>query len=232
MLDCTFITQNPQLSKWAHLLFFCRNRSCHSYQILWHHFYDDKNVTYNIKKLKSLHMSNWREFFTQCTSWTIRNVVLYYTVPPGFCDSAIAEFIAKSSKRCNFHNSRNIFAYFGLRRTPWRHRNTHSVWTFTVQWTAYVLLMPDLQELHRTNELKAERIRATRSRDTAIHSTGRYSEERSRIHHRINNISVKSWEMHSNSVKATDIRTNATDVETWKTLFIKHKSPPFTMNLT
>ncbi len=93
-----------------------------------------------------------------------------------------------------------------------------------------VLIMPDLQELHRTNEPKAERIRATRlgytrlsaqtgaagcsrSRDTVIHSAGRYSEES-----RINNISVKSCEKPSNSaqnyVKATDIRTNATDVET------------------
>ncbi len=91
-----------------------------------------------------------------------------------------------------------------------------------------VLFMPDLQELHRTNEPKADRIRATRldrlsaqagaagcsrSRDTVIYSAGRYSEES-----RINNISVKSCEKHSNSaqnyVKATDIRTNATDVET------------------
>ncbi len=47
-----------------------------------------------------------------------------------------------------------------------------------------------------------------------IHSAGRYSEESSRIHSGINNISVKSCEKHSNSVKATDIRTNATDVET------------------
>ncbi len=91
--------------------------------------------------------------------------------------------------------------------------------------------MPDLQELHRTNEPKAERIRATRlgnkdglsartgaagcsrSRYTVIHSAGRYSEES-----RINNISVRSCEKPSNSaqnyVKATDIRTNATDVET------------------
>ncbi len=53
----------------------------------------------------------------------------------------------------------------------------------------------------------------SRSRDTVIHSAGRYSEES-----RINNISVKSCEKHSNSaqnyVKVTDIRTNATDVET------------------
>ncbi len=50
----------------------------------------------------------------------------------------------------------------------------------------------------------------------------RYSEEGSQIHRRINNISVKSCEMHSNSaqnsVKATDIRTNATDVETRKNI--------------
>ncbi len=90
--------------------------------------------------------------------------------------------------------------------------------------------MPELQELHRTNEPKAEQIRATRlgytrlsartdaagcsrSRDTVIHGAGRYSEES-----RLNNISVKSCEKHSNSaqnyVKTTDIRTNATDVET------------------
>ncbi len=30
------------------------------------------------------------------------------TVPPGFCDSAIAEFIAKSSKLRNFHKSLQI----------------------------------------------------------------------------------------------------------------------------
>ncbi len=51
-----------------------------------------------------------------------------------------------------------------------------------------------------------------------IHSAGRYSEENSRISRRIHNISVRSCEKHSNSahnyVKATDIRTNSTDVET------------------
>ncbi len=68
--------------------------------------------------------------------------------------------------------------------------------------------------LHGADCLSA-RARATgcsRSRDTVLHSAGRYSE----IHHRINNISVKSCERQSNSaqnsVKATDIRTNATDV--------------------
>ncbi len=38
----------------------------------------------------------------------------------------------------------------------------------------------------------------SQSRDSVIHSTGRYSEESSRIHHGINNISVKSCEWHSN----------------------------------
>ncbi len=97
--------------------------------------------------------------------------------------------------------------------------------------------MPDLQELHWTNEPKAEGIRATHlvyvvqivyllvpePRDTVIHSTGRYSEESGRIYSGINNISVKSCEKHSssaqNSVKAIDIRTNATDVETRKYIF-------------
>ncbi len=54
-----------------------------------------------------------------------------------------------------------------------------------------VLIMPDLQELHWTNEPKAERIRSkgcSRSRDTVIYSAGRYSEESSRIRRIINNI--------------------------------------------
>ncbi len=104
--------------------------------------------------------------------------------------------------------------------------------------------MPDLQKLHWTNEPKAERIHATHlgytaqtvyllgpepraaldHSDTVIHSAVRYSEEKQsnspqRI---INNISVNSWEKHfnsmQNSVKATDIRTNATDVETRKNI--------------
>ncbi len=67
-----------------------------------------------------------------------------------------------------------------------------------------------------------------RSRDTVIHSAGRYSEESSRIRGRINNISVKSCEKHSNSVKAMDIRTNASDEETRKNSSINtnlHHSP-------
>ncbi len=97
-----------------------------------------------------------------------------------------------------------------------------------------VLFMHDLQELHWTNEPKAEQIRATRLgyrpficsdrrrgllsiTRHVIHSAGRYSEESNRISRGIHNISVRSCEKHSNSahnyVKATDIRTNSTDVE-------------------
>ncbi len=93
--------------------------------------------------------------------------------------------------------------------------------------------MLDLQELHRTNELKAEQIHATRLGYTAqtIYLLG--PEPRAALDHvtplytalgdTVKKVvefttesitSVKSCEMHSNSVKATDIRTNATDVET------------------
>ncbi len=69
---------------------------------------------------------------------------------------------------------------------------------------------------------RAGAVGCSRSSDTVIHSAGRYSEESSRICRRINNISVKSCEKkHSNSVensvKATDIRTNA-DVESRKNI--------------
>ncbi len=82
--------------------------------------------------------------------------------------------------------------------------------------------------LHCTDCLSA-RARATdcsRSHGlTVIHSAGRYS---NLIRRRINNSSVRSNEKHSNStqnsVKATDIQINATDVETRKKLFNKHIS--------
>ncbi len=110
--------------------------------------------------------------------------------------------------------------------------------------------MPDLQELHWTNEPKAERIRATRlgysawaraagcsrSRDTVIHSAGRYSEESSRIHHRINNISVKSFKLIQIRRRILlKLRISEQTPLMWKpgkTLFNKHKSPPFTLDLT
>ncbi len=96
--------------------------------------------------------------------------------------------------------------------------------------------MPDLQELHRTNEPKAEQIRATRLAYTAqtIYLLG--PEPRAALDHatplytalgdtvkKVETItSVKSCEKHSNSaqnyVNATYIRTNATDVETRKNI--------------
>ncbi len=64
--------------------------------------------------------------------------------------------------------------------------------------------------------------RAALDHATVIHSAGRYSEESSRIGRRINSISVKFCEKHSNSVqnsvKATANRTNATNVETRKNI--------------
>ncbi len=68
---------------------------------------------------------------------------------------------------------------------------------------SFASLHANLQELHRTNEPKAEQIRATclgytaqtiyllgpeprAALDTVIHSAGRYSEESSRIHRGIN----------------------------------------------
>ncbi len=90
------------------------------------------------------------------------------------------------------------------------------------------------KELHRTNEPKAEQIRATRlgyrpficsdrRRGLLSITWHRYTRRweiqwSSRIHRGINNISVKSCEKHSNSpqnyVKPTDIEINSTDVET------------------
>ncbi len=99
--------------------------------------------------------------------------------------------------------------------------------------------MPDLHELtlHRTNEPKAEQIRATRLGYTAQtiyllgpepqaaldHATPLYTSLGDTVKKAVeftaeSITSVKSCEKHSNLaqnyVKATDIRTNATDVET------------------
>ncbi len=50
----------------------------------------------------------------------------------------------------------------GFRRVPWRHRSAFSQRKVVSQWTACVLFMLELQELHRTNEPKPDWIRATR----------------------------------------------------------------------
>ncbi len=178
--------------------------------------------------------------------------IYIHAMPPGFCDSAIIEFIEKSSKRRNFPKSlqisliaANFSQILGL-RIPWRHHNAHSV-----KERLFLSLKNGMNSLHshyatyksyigQTNQKRNEstllvwatdRLSArtgaascSRSRDTVIHSAVRYSEEKqsNSPQSRINNISVKSWEKHFNSMqnsfKATDIRTNATDVETRKNI--------------
>ncbi len=165
-----------------------------------------------------------------------------------FCDHWIYRKIKQipqfSQELANFHICRKFFADFGLRRVPWRHRNAHSV-----KERLFLSLKNGMNSLAfsscpiyksyigQTNWKRnesvllrgADRLSAragaagcSRSRDTVIHSAGRYSEESSRIRRRINNISVKSCEKHlnlaQNSVKATDIRTNTTHVETRKNI--------------
>ncbi len=129
-----------------------------------------------------------------------------------------------------------IAADFALRRVLWRHRNAHSVkerlfLSSTNGMNSFAFSSCPIYKSYigQTNRKRNEstllvwatdRLSArtgaagcSRSRDTVIHRNGRYSEES-----RINNISVKSCEKPSNSaqnyVKTTDIRTNATDVET------------------
>ncbi len=93
------------------------------------------------------------------------------SVPQGFCDSAIAEFIARSSKLHNFHKSSQIFIIYadfpqilGLDATSsQRAFSQRKVVSQFEKWNEQpcVLIMPDLQELHWTNEPKVERIRTT-----------------------------------------------------------------------
>ncbi len=148
-------------------------------------------------------------------------------------DSAIAEFIANSAIF-------QIAADFALRRVLWRHRNAHSVkerlflssknGMNSFAFSSCTIYKSYIGQTNRKRNKSALLVWATarlsartgaagcsRSRDTVIHSAGRYSEESSIISRRIHNISVRSCEKHSNSahnyVKATDIRTNSTDVE-------------------
>ncbi len=82
--------------------------------------------------------------------------------------------------------------------------------------------MPDLQEQknrkHNESTLivwgidrlsaQAGAVGCSRSCDTVIHSAGRYSKESSRNRPRINNISGKSCEKHSNSAQNSVIATD------------------------
>ncbi len=168
------------------------------------------------------------------------------TVPPGFCDRWIYRKIKQTP---NFPNWRRFSTDFALRRVLWCLRNAHSVkkrlflssknGINSFAFSSCPIYKSYIGQTNRKRNKSAlsysfglygadhlsARTGATgcsRSRDTVIHSAGRYSEESSRIHRGINNISVKSWEKHSNSaqnyVKATYIRTNATDVEARKNI--------------
>ncbi len=101
------------------------------------------------------------------------NLLCSVSVWQSLQDSAIAEFIAKSSKLCYFPNCLRFSKDLALRHVLWRHRNAHfsqrKVVSQFQKWNELicVLFMPDLQELHRTNEPKADRIRATRLGYTA-----------------------------------------------------------------
>ncbi len=152
------------------------------------------------------------------------------TVTPGFCDRWIYRKIEQSplfSKLPQIlHLDASSQCAFSQRKVVSRFKKWNE--------QLCVLFMPDLQELHRTNEPKAEQIRATRlgyrpficsDRRHGLLSITRHRYTQrweiqwsSRIHRGINNISVKSCEKHSNSpqnyVKATDIEINSTDVET------------------
>ncbi len=155
------------------------------------------------------------------------------TVTPGFCDPWIYRKIKQSPLFSKLPQILHLDASFDVIAMRFQSKKG----CFSVQkWNEQlcVLFMPDLQELHRTNEPKAEQIRATRlgyrpficsdwSRGLLSITRHRYTRRweiqwSSRIHRGINNISVKSCEKHSNSpqnyVKATDIEINSTDVET------------------
>ncbi len=138
------------------------------------------------------------------------------SVPPGFCDSAITELIAKSSKLRHFRKSSQIFGiaaiFLQILGVPWCHRNTHSVkvrlflslknWMNSLAFSSCSIYKSYIGKRteSRTNlrysfglcgaDRLSARARAgcSRSRDIVMYSAGRYSEESSRIHRRINNI--------------------------------------------
>ncbi len=163
------------------------------------------------------------------------NLLCSVSVWQSLQDSAIAEFIAKSSRL--FQIAADFPQILGLDAScdviAMRIQSKKGCFSVQKNWInsfAFSSCPIYKSYIGQTNR-KRKQIRATRlgytrlsartgaagcfrSHDTVIHSAGRYSEESSRIHRGINNISVKSCEKHSNSDKATDIRTNATDVET------------------
>ncbi len=113
-----------------------------------------------------------------------------------------------------------------------------------------VLIMPDLQELHWTNEPKAERIHATRlgyaaqtvyllgpePRAALDHATLLYTALGDTV--KVVEFIAESITSLSNLVRSIQIRRRIllkkriSEQTPLKALFNKHKSPPFTMDLT
>ncbi len=123
------------------------------------------------------------------------NLLCSVSVWQSLQDSAIAEFIAKSSNSAIFQ----IAADFALRRVLWRHRNAHSVkerlflsskngmnsfaFSSCPIYKSYIgqtnrKLNESALLVWATDRLSARTGAAgcSRSRDTVIHSAGRYSE--------------------------------------------------------
>ncbi len=171
------------------------------------------------------------------------------SVPPGFCDSAITELI---------RNCRNFSADFGCPVISSQHAFCQrKVVSQFEKWNEQpcVLIMPDLQELHWKNEPKAERICATLL-GYAVQTVYLLGPERAALDHatslctalgdtvkKVVEFTAESITSLSNLVRSIQIRrrillklwiSEQTPLmwKTGKTLFNKHKSPPFTMDLT
>ncbi len=136
-------------------------------------------------------------------------------------DFAILRLLNLSQNQANFSQER---AYFRNCHKIFKKRKVVSQFE---KWNEQpcVLIMLDLQELHRTNEPKAERIRATR------------------LGYAAQTVYLSNLISLSNLVRSIQIRRRNL-LKLWiseqtplmwkpgKILFNKHKSPPFTMDLT
>ncbi len=141
----------------------------------------------------------------------------HLTAPLGFFDRWIYRKIKQAPL---FSQIFQIAADFALKCVLWRHRNAHSVkerlflsfknWIKSFTFSSCPIYKSYIGQTNRKRNESALLVWATdrlsartgaagcsRSRDTVIHSAGRYSEESSRIHCGITNISVKSCEKHS-----------------------------------
>ncbi len=150
-----------------------------------------------------------------------------------------------------------IAADFALRRVLWRHRNAHSVkerlflssknGMNSFAFSSCTIYKSYIGQTNRKRNKSALLVWATdrlsartgaagcsRSRDTVIHSAGRYSE--------VVEFTAESITSLSNLVRSIQIRhrimlklqiSEQTPLmwKTGETLFNKHKSPPFTINL-